>query len=112
MAEINKDNFGGQIRGKFRAAQENAKVQKVASQIEAAEKKFSFPKTFTGLIVAGLGGVMLWNHIPFASEVLWAGASLLVAGIGFKLNRKLLGKEGTNRIEKLLLDLIKVLLKK
>jgi len=110
--KLEKENFGGKIRGKFRDAKENEKVQKVASRIESAERKFSFPKTITGFVISAGGGVMLWNHIPFASEVFWFGASLLIAGIGFKLNRKLLGKEGTNKVEKLLIDLIKVLLKK
>ena len=109
---IKKENFGGKIKGKFRDAKKNEKVQKVASRIESAERKFSFPNTMTGFVLSAGGGAMLWHHIPFASEVFWFGASLLIAGIGFKLNRKLLGKEGTNKIEKVLIDLIKVSLKK
>ena len=110
--ELNKKDFGGKIRGQIRGLKTNEKVQKASSQLADAEKKFSFPKTISGLLLLALGCAMLWNHIPFASEVLWSGVGLFVAGVGFKLNRKLLGKEATNKIEKVIFDLIKTLLKK
>jgi hypothetical protein len=104
---LNKEGFGGKIRGQFRRVQQNEKVRKASAQIEEAERKFSFPKTIVGSVISIGGGVMLWNHIPFASEVLWGGVGLFVAGIGFKLNRKFLGKEATNKIEKLIIEIIK-----
>jgi len=95
------------IRGKFRSTLENPKLQKTAAKIEAAEKKFSFPKTLLGGAMTAAGAALLYYGIPFASELLWSGIGIAVAGLGFKLNRKLLGKTATNKIEKLLIDLLK-----
>jgi len=107
MKNLNKADFGGKIKGQFRNFQQNEKVQRVSHKVEEVERKFSFPKTISGALITGVGGVMLWNHWPFASEVLWTGVGLLTAGVGFKLNRKFLGKEGANKVEKLLLEVIR-----
>jgi len=109
--KISKEGFlkgvNSEVRGKLHDFQKNEKVRKVSTKLDEAEKKFNFPKTMTGVAIAALGGIMLWNRIPFHTEVLATGISMTVAGIGFKLNRKFLGGEAMNRIEKLIFEIIK-----
>ena len=108
MDELNKNGFGGDIRGKFRGFKENEKVQKVRSDIsaqsESIDKNFNFPKMLTGLALSGIaiGAKIVLPIIPFMDVLFVTGVGALIGGLGFgiKLDRvKKGGKFWKNEID-------------